>query len=1137
MAQAAPRASAPVTAILALLVCSLATADERPEPNEPQIAEASNEGELAIQRFKIPDGFEMSLVAAEPMLANPVAFGIDAQGRFLICETFRQQKGVEDNRSHMVWLDDDLALQSVEERLEMFRKHLGDAVNDYAKEDDRIRLLTDRDGDGKVDQATVFAKGFNGILDGTGAGVLAWHGQVYYTCIPEMWKLADTNGDGVADERESLHHGYGIRVAFRGHDMHGLVMGPDGRIYYSIGDRGYNVVSKEGKTFKRPDTGAVFRCLPDGSQLEVFAYGLRNPQELAFDDQGNLFTGDNNSDSGDQARWVYVVRGGDTGWRMYYQYLKDRGPFNREKIWHPKNDDQPAYIVPPIINLADGPSGLTYYPGVGLPERYKGHFFLADFRGNAANSGIRSFAVKPKGASFELVDSHQFLWQVLATDIDFGYDGSMYLTDWVQGWDGPGKGRLYRLTNPTTAGAAGDEQIATLMSEGFAKRNTDELAALLTHPDKRIRQEAQFALVDKGAATELTKIASVSQDQLARLHAIWGLGQLARSERPMLVAELGNLIGDSDHEVAAQSINTIGDIISTYRAFGAPEGVELNKETIADLDAKVAPALIQALQHKNARVQYFAAQALGHRGMPDAVAALLELLDRNNNEDAVIRHGAVMGLTGIGKSHPDALLAVLDHSGPAGRLGLVLALRRLKHNEVARFLADGEPRIVLEAARAIHDEPLNDVMPALADLGDQTGLEDPLLRRVMNANYRLGGIENLKRVTAFAADRKVDEVLRLEALEELKTWTDPDQKDRVLGDWRPLDKRSSDGIADVLRPALGGLLTGSDKVRTAAASIAARYGIKQVGPTLAKLLKDPKSTATVRVEALRALNELEFDGIEDLAMVATSATSARLRSEGLRVLASVNPDAAIPKLVEALEGGETVERQLAIQTLSTLKREDSDSILRTWLTRLVRRDVPAEIQLDLLTAADTRKEASGFAKLVEEFEKTRDADDHLGKYREAMAGGDAQRGYDIFYGRSAASCRRCHQIGGSGGNVGPNLSKIGKDKKREYLLEAIVDPNKQIAKGFETVILAMDDGKVHAGIIKEETDESISLMKNDGAIVVLKKDEIDDRAAGQSGMPADLIKHLSKADIRDLVEYLAIQDGTAKSAEAHGEGE
>src|SRR6185369_415652 len=153
------------------------------------------------------------------------------------------------------------------------------------------------------------------------------------------------------DQRKSLSYGYGVRYNFLGHDLHGLRFGPDGKLYFSIGDRGLHVQTREGRILDNPDSGSVLRCELDGSNLELFATGLRNPQELAFDDFGNLFTGDNNSDSGDQARWVHVVEGGDSGWRMAYQYLPDRGPFNREKIWHPQEEGQPAYIVPPVTNI------------------------------------------------------------------------------------------------------------------------------------------------------------------------------------------------------------------------------------------------------------------------------------------------------------------------------------------------------------------------------------------------------------------------------------------------------------------------------------------------------------------------------------------------------------------------------------------------------------------------------------------------------------------------------------------------------------------------------------------------------------------------------------------------------------------
>lgn len=1116
------------------------------EKYAPKIAEASNEASLATGSFRLPEGIKCELFAAEPALANPVAFTIDHQGRFYVCETFRQQKGVEDNRYHMDWLHDDLALQSVEERAVMFRKFLKDKADDYGIEHDRIRLIEDTDGDGVADKNSVFADGFNNIVDGTGAGVLVHKGDVYYTCIPKLWKLTDTDNDGVADQKKALHTGYGVRVAFRGHDMHGLVMGPDGRIYYSIGDRGFNVKTDDGRHLHKPDTGAVFRCEPDGSRLEVFAYGLRNPQELTFDDYGNLFTGDNNSDSGDQARWVNVFEGGDTGWRMYFQYLEDRGPWNRERMWYPKDADaettavQPAYILPPIINLADGPSGLTYYPGVGLSDRYKGHFFMADFRGGAVNSGIRSFAVKPKGASFELVDSHEWVWSILATDVEFGYDGSVYMTDWVNGWDGEGKGRIYKFTdtdNVSTAKAANSQQ---LMKDGFDQRTSDELLKLLSHPDKRVRQEAQFALVDKDEMELLDNLAvDQSADVLSRCHAIWGIGQLVRRGCETTPEQYPKLFTDSNDEIRAQSVRTLNDVIGCTQGATYGSGISVNPAPAApempeDLLSSLTDAMIERLKDDSLRVRSFAALALGKLADSKAVDPLVTLLEENNNADAVLRHAAVMGLVGIGEQDFSSIEKHKEHSNAAVRMGVLLTYRRLGKSEIAHFLNDADPAVVDEAARAISDESMKAALPALAKMAGRPAMSDALRRRVMNANYRLGSMKSAAVVAAIAADSSMPKDVRVEAMKELETWTEPSPLDRVNGRWWPTgkgrNKFKAEKLGETLSQYAPGML-GSSDTSEAAVRIAAKYGINNIGPKLFAMMTDSNQSAELQVEAIRALAQLKDKQLPVAIELAAKSTNAPLRAESRKLLAVTDADRAIPALAAAIQTGEVVEQQSAIDVLASLKSDSADQVLLAELDQLVAGKSAAAVQLDLLIAASDRGGES-FKEKVALFEAGRKKDDHLAAWRECLEGGSASRGYDIFFGRSAASCRRCHVVDGNGGAVGPDLSKIGADKTREYLLEAIVEPNKQIAKGFETATFAMDNGKVISGIVKAEDDSVVTLMDSNGGIIKVQKDEIDDRAVGKSGMPSDIIKNLSKTDLRDLVEYLSTRK-KASAVEGH----
>src|SRR5256712_4109181 len=570
----------------------------------PRIAPASDEGELAIKKFQVPPGLKVDLWAAEPMFANPVAFNFDEKGRAYVCETFRLNAGVDDIRGIMDWLDEELASRTVDDRLAEMKRHLGNRFPKYSENSERIRLLEDRDGDGKADHATVFADGFNTPLARIAAGVLARQSTVWYANIPNLWLLRDTNSDGVADFRQSLHYGFGVRVGFLGHDLHGVHFGPDGKIYFSIGDRGSNVKLADNRTVGEPDTGCVFRCNPDGSELEVFAFGRRNRQDLVFDQYGNLFTGDNNSDSGDQARWVYVVEAGECGWLVGYQFMErpySRGPFNAEKLWHPHFEGQAAYIVPPITNIAAGPSGVAYFPGTGLPGQFQDHFFLVDFRGGGANSGVHTFTLKPKGASFELAQPQHFIWGILATHVKFGVDGGAYVSDWVQGWEMTGKGRIYRVHDPATDKDPLVLETKKLLAQGMEKRSLKELARLLAHRDMRVRQEAQFALADRGpqAIKTLASVARNDASRLARLHAIWGLGQIAECRNPnaeckpvAALEPLLPLLEESDDEVRAQAAKVLGE----RRCLKAYNG------------------LIKLSGDASSRVRYFATMGLGKLG-------------------------------------------------------------------------------------------------------------------------------------------------------------------------------------------------------------------------------------------------------------------------------------------------------------------------------------------------------------------------------------------------------------------------------------------------------------------------------------------------------------------------------------------
>ena len=1081
----------------------------------PKIQPASDEASNAIKGFKLSPGLTLDLWAAEPLLANPVAFATDEKGRWFVAETFRLHAGVSDIRAHMNWLEDELASTNLDSFLAILK---GDPKVDFeknAKNSERVQMVWDSKGSGRADSSSIFAEGFNGPLDGLASGVLARKGAVYFTSIPDLWMLKDTKGTNAADSKTSLAKGFGLRTAFLGHDLHGLRMGPDGRIYFTVGDRGANAIAIDGSSVKNTETGAVYRCNPDGSKLEIFALGLRNPQELAFDEFGNLFTGDNNSDAGDPARWVYIQQNSDSGWRIGWQFLTKpdaRGPWLSERLCYPAFPGQAAHHLPPVAILGNGPSGLTYNPGTGLSPEWRGHFFLANFSGSPSNSGIFAVQALPKGAGFEMSAPKKPVWNLLATDVEFGVDGKLYVLDWVNGWGMNGKGRIYRTSADDSSNATIQKEVQHLLAQGFASVTEPRLLELLNHPDMRIRMESQFELAERHAVNTLQKAILPNNPPFTRIHGIWGLGQTARAGKSSASTLLSSLT-DTDAEIRAQAARTLGDIPD-------PSSVQ---------------ALIPLLSDASPRVRAFAAIALGNLHAKTATPALLEALAKTPSDDPALRHALTSGLAG--SNDPETLIKAANHRDASVRIGAAVALRRLKHPGIQSFLQDKEPLVVAEAARGIHDESIVDAMPALADLlGTAPALanlpagskqtpapKDAILRRAVNAAFRTGRSQDASQLVAAALQPDLETVHRVSALQSLGAWENPPKLDRVMGLHRPIAQRSPTPALEALQKHSTSLLSAAlpTPVLSEAIAVVAKFGAALSLPkgALAAVVANSKVDAEARASALRTMASRNDSALIESVEIAAVDSSETLRKTATKLRTDLKlPGGGSTALAKILEIGTPGEKQNAIQSLATLTDSKAVELLEKSLDALLAGKLAPELQLELLETVGKRKEPSLETKFAS-YKASLSPSDPLADFRQSLAGGNAAEGRRIFMEKAEASCIRCHKVKNDGAEVGPNLTDVGKRQTREYLLESIVNPNAKIAAGFETVIVTARDGAIHAGILKSETRDTLILMPPTGTALKLNKAEIQKRESGPSGMPP-LGAVLTRRELRDLVEYL-----------------
>ncbi len=501
----------------------------------------------AAKTFRVLDGFRMDLLAAEPLVASPVAMTYDEDGRAYVCE-MRDYPYTDKTR------------------------HKPNQENPTDDPIGRIRLLTDEDGDGIFDKASLFAEDLSWPT-----GVACWKGGVFVAATPDIWYLKDTNGDGRADVRERVFTGFrklNVQAV-----MNNLVWGLDNHIHGAGGSNG-GKITPVGKGDAAPLTmaRADFRIHPVSRALELVAGGARFGG--SFDDWGNRFL----CNIRNPAQHIvlatrYLVRNrflaapnpihdmAESGDQLPVHPISPPEPWRvlRAQRWAGERDINMPRSELVGAGVVTSASGITVYRGHTYPKTYESSVFVAECAGNL----FYRLHLTPDGVTFKAARVNEKAEMVASTDnwfrpVNFvnAPDGTLHLLDMYRGniehpWSipedihaavdleaGRDMGRIWRLTPP---------DFKTVSPPRLSSADTATLIATFEHPSSWWRETAQrllFERQDADAAPALRKLLGESRRDLARLHALWTLEGLGVLElRDLLAGLTDQAPGVREHSV------------------------------------------------------------------------------------------------------------------------------------------------------------------------------------------------------------------------------------------------------------------------------------------------------------------------------------------------------------------------------------------------------------------------------------------------------------------------------------------------------------------------------------------------------------------------------------------------------------
>ncbi len=1005
---------------------------------------SASETVLNGQRFQFSDGWGCQVAAAPPEVLRPICVDFDYEGRLYVAESSGSNEPVQ------VQLE---------------------------KKPHRILCLEDRDQDGYYETSRVFADQMM-----FPQGVLYHDGSVYVAAPPSIWKLTDTDGDGVADQREEWFAGKTLTGC--ANDLHGPYLGRDGWIYWCKGAFAEQVYPREGRPAFRTRAAHIFRRHPVNGEIEpVMTGGMDNPVEVVFTLGGErIFT----------TTFLQHPGGGKRDGLIHAIYGGVYGKAHDVLQGHWRTGD----LMPVLVHL--GPAAPC---GLALPD--------ADWTGLSQTLLACSFNLHkvtahrliPSGASFITEDSDWFVSDNVdfhPTDVIEDADGSLLVVD-TGGW--------YKICCPTShlykpdvLGAIYRLRRANLSVPDdpwgrkldWAQPTIEELVARLADRRPQVVRRAQLLLRKHGAsACPNLRRAVQSEVPRLKLNAVWTSAGIAANEARW-VARLA--LHDTDPLVRQAACHVVG----LWR------------------DADALDALVRCLSDDSFAVRRASAEALGRLHDPRAVPYLLQAVE--SCTDRVLEHSLIYACLEIGLT-PDIQASLIHHDVQRRRAALVILDQlqpdRLDPIRILEWLQEPDASIqdsalwVLErhaewagqlAARLVQQlDKLNPDAPEavawqrlLVRYAAQPALHGLVAEHVGQSDLPA----NVRRywLTAMAAAQiKAIPQPWISAFQGLLRKGDPELVAAVVETILAWKRRQV--ATGALRSALVDVAHRED--------LAAQWRVK----ALAACDELPALSSGLVAFVAEQLNE-ELPLEQRLAAADVLATApldadqlrrllGRLESLGPIELARLLPafgrcnDPALGQaLVERLEQAPSA-RGIPVATLRTIFEKYDDHVTRS-AESLYKK-------LDAETAAQLAK---------------------LDPWLESLPTGDIRRGQAIFYG-SRAACSSCHAIGYLGGNIGPDLTRIGQIRSRRDLFESIVFPSASFVRSYEPVIVTTTDGLIYNGIIRNESAAELTLVLAADKFVTLPRQSVESIVPSRiSIMPAGLEKQLTDQELADLLAFL-----------------